>query len=89
MLSKTSFHPKLRLKRQHLLQEQDTHCADDDCVQTIVRDAMRVRELRGDEFIAEKRRNDNVEQTRERMRGDIQRDCGLRVTSKGIVGCAK
>ena len=33
-----------------------------------VRDAMRVRESRGDEFTAEKRRNTKVEQTRERMR---------------------
>ncbi len=47
------------------------------CQERNVRDVMRVRELRGDEFIAEKRRNHNVEQKHERMRGDIQRDCGL------------
>ena len=43
----------------------------------LVGDAMRVRQSRGDEFVAEKRQNPNVEQTRERMRGDIQRDCAL------------
>jgi hypothetical protein len=37
--SKTSFQPELRLKQQHLLQEQDIHRADDDCVQTIVKHA--------------------------------------------------
>ena len=37
--SKTSLHPELRLKQQHLLQEQYTHRAGDDCVQTIVKHA--------------------------------------------------
>jgi hypothetical protein len=37
--SETTFHPELRLKQQHLLQEQYTHRANDDCVQPIVKHA--------------------------------------------------
>ena len=50
----------------------------------LVGDAMRVRQSRGDEFVAEKRQNPNVEQTRERMRGDIHGDCALCGVSQAL-----